>query len=183
MIVRRLIAAIALLLASACTSTPVGTPSDAPFDIVAYFDGRIYGYGVIERGDRIVSRFDMIVEGGFEDKVLTLDETFLFDNGSDFRRAWRLTREAPGVWVGGADNVEGVTRVEVIDGVVRMHYVAEFPNADEMISLRFDQRLFPMAGGVVMNRSRLTKFGVPVGTVTVVFTPENYKDAPQLPSN
>ncbi len=181
--VLRLLLCVCLpLFVAACATHPVSPPGDDGFDLVAYFDETIYGYGVIERGDRIVSRFDMIVQPGFQDDVLELDETFLFDNGSQYRRVWRLKRQSPGVWIGGADNVDGKTRVEVIDGVVRMHYVAEFPNNDDMISLRFNQRLFPMAGEIVMNRSKLSKFGIPVGTVTVVFTPENYKEV-QAPSN
>lgn len=164
---------VLLLCLSACVSGPQGSPADEGFDITGYFDGRILGKGIIERNDRVLSRFDMIVDAGFDGSELTLDETFLFDNGSDFRRVWRLRKTAPGVWTGGAENVEGTTTIRIIDGVVHMHYVAAFPYNDGMISLRFNQRLIPMQDNIVLNRSRLSKFGVPVGTVTVIFEPED----------
>ena len=166
------ILAVFVLALAGCASGGASLPSDEGFDITGYFDGRILGDGIIERNDRVVSRFDMIVDAGFDGQILTLDETFLFDNGADFRRVWRLEKTAPGVWTGGAENVQGTTAIRIIDGVVHMHYVAAFPYNEGMISLRFNQRLIPMQGDAVLNRSRLSKFGIPVGTVTVIFQPE-----------
>lgn len=171
MIKKILASAIILLIATACAGNPKPLASEniRPFDIVDYFDGKINGHGVIERSDRIVDRFDMVVEANFKNGVLTLDETFLFDKTKPYRRVWSMREIEPGVWSATADNVKGTTKIIVRDGVVTMNYLADFPYNDGFITLRFNQRLFSMENGMVLNRSRLSKFGVSVGTVTVIF--------------
>lgn len=164
-------ALIALSLA-ACAGAPERA-SGPRLDIAAYFDRNLRGSGVIERGGEITQRFDMEVTGQVEGDRLTLRETFLFPDKPDFTRTWRLSRTAPGEWKGSAENVRGQTVIRVENGVARMAYVAEFPTDDgSTISLRFDQRLYMMEGETVINVSKLSKFLIPVGTVTVIFRPD-----------
>ena len=160
-----------MILTASCATAPADLAADdiRPFDIVRYFDGRIDGHGVVERNNRITDRFDMIVEARFEDGFLYLDETFYFEGRAPFNRVWRMEETAPGRWAATADNVQGVTEILVQDGVVYMNYAADFPYRDDMIRLHFDQQLFSMESGLVFNRSQLRKFGIPVGTVTVIF--------------
>ncbi len=166
---RLLMAFSALYFLAACASIPSGTPDDTSFDITDYFSSQVIGHGVIERGAKVLGRFDMVVETQQEDGTLLLDETFYFDGREPFNRVWRLTRQVPGVWIGTADNVQGTTTIKIIEGTVYMNYVASFPFKDGMIDLRFNQQLIEMKGGKVLNRSRLSKFGIPVSTVTVIF--------------
>lgn len=161
---------VVLLLAVCACDRP--RPSPDGFDIAAYFDRTIAGTGIIERNGRIAGRLTMVAAGTAEGDQLTLAETFIFDGGRTFARTWHLTQTAPGVWAGTADNVDGIARIEVIDGIVRMNYAAEFPTSDgKMMTFHFNQRLVPLGDGTVLNRSRLSKFSIPVATVTIIFTP------------
>ena len=167
---RQICAVVAVALSlSACATAP-DTGVDAPsFDIARYFEGRTEGSGVIERGGRIVERFEMVAVGSIAGDTLTLDETFAFSDGSTFRRAWRMRSPRPGTWLAEADNVAGRAEITVRNGVARMRYLADFPRGDGTIRLRFDQMLTPLRGDIVLNRSFLSVLGYPVGSVTVVF--------------
>ena len=93
---------IALLLAvtiSACTGVGVEAYAGRGpvFSAEAFFDGSLRAHGVVKNYRGFASRsFVADITACWQNGVGTLDERFVFDDGENQTRVWRLTESADG---------------------------------------------------------------------------------------
>lgn len=158
---------------AACASPPIEADSrPEPALPIEWFAGTTYAYGVFEgRGGRVTERFTTRLEGRpLADGAFELFERFAYPNGFIWARTWTFRPGGGGVYDGTAETVVGTGRITVRGDTIRMNFVADQPTRDGAVRLRFDQRLTRLADDVVVNRSMVSKFGVRVGRITMVFT-------------
>jgi len=139
-------------------------------DLADYFAGQTTGWGMVQdwRG-AVTRRFVVTIEGRFQGDQGTLDETFVWSDGERQRRVWRLQRTAPGIWTGAADDVVGQARGEVRGNALRWQYTLSVPIDGKPVELQFDDWMHLIDDEVMINKARMTKFGLPVGEVTLAF--------------
>jgi len=140
------------------------------FDVASYFTGRLKAWGVVEpRFGGAVRQFTVELEGRREGEDIVLDEYFLFSDGERQERHWRVRRQADGTWRGEASDVPG--------GAIGREEGASFSwNYDLFLNVRgsswriaFRDWMFRIDDEVALNRAFLTKWGIPVGEVTIAF--------------
>jgi hypothetical protein len=184
---RFMMIATALTAASvlaACTTTPdishraAQTPS---LTLESYFQGKTYAFGLFEDGSGKAQRkFHVVIDGKWDGKTLTLDEDFLYDDGERQRRVWTFTRTSDG-YIASAGDVVGQVEVKQSGDAASFGYLVDLKTGpDQSIRVRFADRLYLFAGDLLINRAKVTKFGVEVGDVTVVFVREKPKGFPQF---
>jgi hypothetical protein len=124
---------------------------------------------VFESRGRIAERFSMRMEGRPVPGGFTLYERFRHPDGFTWARTWTFRPRGGGVYDGTAETVVGTGRIEVLGDSIRMRFTADQPLRRGSIRLGFDQRLTRLEDDVVINRSTVSKFGVPFGRITMTF--------------
>jgi hypothetical protein len=133
--------------------------------LVSFFAGRTVGDGrFVNSWTRSQRRFQVMIDGTWDGRVLALSESYFYDDGRRERKSWRLERTAPGAFTGTYDDVIGSASIWSEDQDVRARYKLKLAgialDVDETMALRDD--------GSVIDKARVTKWGVPVGRLEVV---------------
>lgn len=161
---------------SGCSSNDMdyyeGTTPKA--DIKEYFNGPIKAWGIVQdwRG-RVTRRFDIDMVGKWEGDTGTLTEHFEYYDGKTQDRVWTIRKLANGKYEGTAPDVLDKATGESKGSAVRWNYVMDLPVDDTTYRIRFDDWMWVMNDGVLINRSYLKKFGLTVSELTIFMQKQN----------
>lgn len=167
-----LVLLLPLLVACAGIDPQVYTAGQPAMDLRRYFDGTLEGHGMfIDRSGQVTRRFVVTVRGSWSGEVGTLKEDFIWSDGERETRVWTLTPSSePGHWRGTADNVIGEARGVVAGNALNWKYsYALTTRSGSRYDIDFDDWLFRIDEGVVLNRAVLTFWGFKVGEVLISF--------------
>jgi hypothetical protein len=143
-------------------NTPVLDPE-------TFFDGELTAHGVIkDRGGKVIRYFNVEIVAYWQDGIGTLEEDFAFDDGELDRRVWTLTPTGAGRYTGTAGDVVGDGQVTVAGNSMFLDYVLRIPWNDGTLDLRIDDRMYLVSPDVLINESRMKKFGFGVGEILLV---------------
>lgn len=159
-----------LIMLSGCASKSLdyykGTTPVA--DIREYFNGPVRAWGIVQdwRG-RVVRRFDVSMVGEWQGDVGTLTEDFAYYDGETQHRVWTIRKLPDGTYEGTASDIIGKATGGTEGSAVRWDYVMDLPVGDTSYRIHFDDWMWVMNDGVLINRSYLKKFGIPVSELTI----------------
>lgn len=143
-----------------------------------YFDGRTRAWGIFEdRFGNLRRQFVVDIEGTWDGKELTLDEDFLFSDGETDRRIWKIVKQDDHRYEGRSEDILGTAQGESRGNAFNWTYVIDLKVGDDKLRVRFDDWMFLQPDGVLLNRARVTKWGVEVGQVTLVFQKSDWQGA------
>ncbi|MDT8327202.1 MAG: DUF3833 domain-containing protein [Roseovarius sp.] len=144
--------------------------SSRDFELEEFFDGHVVGYGQFQdRFGTVRRRFKVDVQGDWDGKILTLDEAFTYADGSSETRVWRLTKTGPETWQGRAPGVIGTANGEERGDAFNWRYSIDLPVPDGTLRVSFDDWMWQVSEGRVLNRAYMDKYGVEVGEVIIWF--------------
>lgn len=165
---------------SACSSVTVEhaagrTPSLVPQD---FFNGKICADGVVrDRSGAEIRSFNAEIIGRWDEQgVGTLDEVFYFYDepgaaAKEETRVWTLTptmTERGAALTAQASDVPKATTMYWAGNAIQMSYVLRYGEPGDTIDLSMDDWMFQVADGVVVNETRMSKFGLHVGQILLV---------------
>ena len=159
-----------LIMLSSCGGNSVdyyeGTSPKA--DIKEYFNGPVKAWGVVQdwRG-RVINRFDVEMVGKWEGDTGTLTEHFTYYDGKKQQRVWTIKKLADGSYEGTASDIIDKATGTTKGSAARWNYVMDLPVDDTTYRIRFDDWMWMMNDGVLINRSYLKKFGITVSELTI----------------
>jgi hypothetical protein len=137
-------------------------------DIKEYFNGPIKAWGIVQdRSGRVVRRFDVNMVGVWEGDVGTLTEHFTYYDGKKQERVWTIKKLDDGSYEGTASDIIDKAVGKTEGSAVRWNYVMDLPVDDTTYRIRFDDWMWVMNDGVLINRSYLKKFGFTVSELTL----------------
>jgi len=174
--------ALALLLVTLTVSACGGNSLEAykgttpKADIKTYFNGPIKAWGIVQdSGGQVVKRFDVDMVGTWVGDTGTLTEHFTYYDGKKQKRVWTIRKLADGSYEGTADDILDKATGKMEGSAVRWNYVMDVPVDDTTYRLTFDDWMWLMNDGVLINRSYLTKFGFTVSELTIVMQKQKTK--------
>jgi Protein of unknown function (DUF3833) len=172
----------ATLLLAACTGKPsFDDPalSDRKLNLEEFFDGTVVAQGQFQDVfGKVRRRFDVTVEGDWDGEKLRLVEDFVYEDGSTEQRVWTLVKTGPETdsqtWRGTAPGVIGEATGREDGDRFNWRYTIDLPvpAADgtvEKVRVTFDDWIWLMSDGRVLNRAYMKRYGVDVGDVTIWF--------------
>ncbi len=166
-------AAAVLLLATACAGPPnLPVPPNAPaFTMEGFFSGRTVGKGAFTSSIAGVNRpLTVVTSGRWDGRTLTLREDFAFADGEKDVKTWRFTKTGPGVYEGTREDVIGKAVVRQVGNTVQLTYSADVRAKDGSVTrLDFADTIAPIDRRSVLNKATVSKYGVPIGDVTITF--------------
>jgi hypothetical protein len=170
---KTLLTCLLLALLAGCAGPDVQQykPQKPVLDLPAYFNGTTDAWGMFQRrGGEVVKRFHVVITGSSgADGSFTLDEQFSYDDGTSQRRVWHLRRDPDGRWRGRADDVKGEALGELAGNALRWQYTLLLPVDGSTYEMQFDDWMFLIDDCTMINRASMTKFGIELGQVTLMF--------------
>ncbi len=137
-------------------------------DLKAYFSGPIKAWGLVQdRSGRVTQRFDVEMVGTWDGDVGTLKEQFQYYDGKTQERIWTIRKVSDGGYEGSAGDIVGTAQGKIEGNAMRWAYVMDLKVGDRNYHVTFDDWMFLMNDGVLINRSYLKKFGITVAELTL----------------
>ncbi len=134
-----------------------------------FFTGALTAHGVVKnRSGRVFRRFHATINAHWQDGVGTLDEHFVFTDGEVTDRVWTLTPAGNRQYTGTAADIVGAANLQVAGNSMFLDYVLRVPYRRGSIDLRLDDRMYLVSPNVLINESRMQKWGFTVGQVVLV---------------
>jgi hypothetical protein len=143
-------------------------------DLATYFNGTIDAHGIFtDRSDKVVKRFKVVIDAKWTvqngQKVGVLDEAFTYSDGTTQRRVWTLTEIAPNRYKGTASDVVGEAMGEVAGNALNWSYTLALPVDGKVYNVQFNDWMYQMDDKVMLNKAKMSKFGIYLGEVTLAF--------------
>lgn len=163
----------AAALAGGCASVdPSQYAAERPLlDLRTYFDGRIDAWGVFQdRSGKVVRRFTVQMACAWQGDTGTLDEDFLYSDGTKEKRIWTIRKWPGGRYTGTAADVVGEAQGQAAGNALNWRYVLALVVDGRTWNVDFDDWMFLVDERVMLNRAVMSKFGVRLGEVLLSFT-------------
>lgn len=142
--------------------------NEPKFNLKNYFTGPIKAWGLVQnRSGQVIQQFDIIMLGTWNDKQGTLVEDFSFYDGKKQRRIWTITDKGNGVYEGRADDILGNADGFTFGNAGQWTYSMDVPVKDGSYRMKFDDWMWVMHDGVLINRSYMKKFGITFAEITI----------------
>ena len=173
--IKSILLIIFLFLTTNCSQNSAMKPEDfknkEPRLIIEnYLSGNVKAWGVLQnRSGKVTRQFSADLNGQWDGKKLILDEKFNWDDGEIQDRQWQIKKIDDHNYEGTAGDVVGIAKGYSYGPAFKFEYVLLVPVKGREMKITFDDWIFLQNEKVAINRAKMTKFGIRVADLTVVF--------------
>ena len=166
---------INFLFITSCSSDQSMKPEDFKdkkprLIIEEYLSGNVKAWGILQnRSGKITRQFSADLNGKWDGNKLILDEKFYWNDGENQTRQWQITKIDEHNYEGTAEDVVGKAIGYSYGPAFKFEYVLLVPVKGREIKITFDDWIFMQDERVAINRAKMTKFGIKVAELTVMF--------------
>jgi len=163
---------LVLILLSGCSTMTAESYRDTSprFILEDYFIGETQAWGIFQgRNGQVERQFKVDINGRMDDDKLILEEDFLYADGKRDRRVWTITKLDDHTYQGEAADVVGFASGKSFGNALNWSYTMDLPYKDGTVKVKFDDWMFLQTDGVLINKAKMSKLGIYLGEVTLVF--------------
>ena len=163
--------AILLTNCSSNNMKPIDFKDQKPRLIIEdYLSGKVKAWGILQnRSGKVTGQFSADLNGTWDGKKLILDEEFNWSDGEVQKRQWKINKLDEHHYEGVAGDVVGTAKGFSYGPAFKFEYVLLVPIKGKEIKITFDDWIFMQDERVAINRATMTKFGIKVAELTVMF--------------
>jgi len=164
-------AGMALLAGCASAPKPEDYAAETPqLDLRSYFNGPLIAHGLFtDRAGRVQRRFVVRLLGKWDGDRGVLEEDFEYSDGKRERRVWHLQALGQGRYSGEAADVLGQAQGQAAGNALRWSYTLKLPVDGSVYEVDFDDWMYLVDEKTMINKARMSKFGITLGEVTLSF--------------
>ena len=172
MIIKTFLTTLMALFFIGCSGMQIEDFTDAKPEFIPqeYFNGKLKAYGIVkDSSGKIIRSFTGDLVGSWDaDGVGTLDEHFVYNDGEKQHRVWKLkpTDDAK-KFIGTAGDIVGEAPMIANGNTVMIDYTMRVPYGDGTIDIDVRDWLHLQQDGVIINHSKMKKFGFEVGELII----------------
>lgn len=170
---KTLLTIIAVVTLAGCSATDVRQYSGYKpvFELYEYFQGETTGWGIVQdRKGVLLRQFVVKIHGSVSDKnELVLKENFKWSDGELQHRTWTIVAEDRHNFKGTASDVVGTASGEIYGNALNWKYYLDITVDDATYTVYLDDWMFLQPDNVIINRTKMSKFGFHLGDITIVF--------------
>ena len=167
---------ITTILLTGCASMKIEDFNNTKPEFVPqeYFNGKLRAYGIVkDRSGKIIRSFKGEMIGSWDKNGIgTLDEFFVYDDGEEMKRVWTLKPIENKKFIATADDIVGESPMIANGNTVMIDYVMRTPYKSSTIDLSVQDWLHLQDDGVIINHSKMKKFGFVVGELIITIIKE-----------
>ena len=147
--------------------------SDRVFSLEEFFDGKTVAHGQFQDVLGNVSlRFLVNIKGSWDGSDLVLVEDFTYEDGYEEQRIWTLTKIGENGWAGSAEGVIGTAEGKTNGDMFYWAYTIDLPTPNGKRRVSFKDYMWMLSDTRVLNKAYMSKWGIPLGEVTIIFEKE-----------
>ena len=165
-----------ILLFTGCSQTDMKEfqNNTTKLDLFEFFAGETIAYGIFEdRFGNLKRQFRVNINGKIDNQILTLDEDFLYDDGEEAKRIWKIEKKIDNnqkiIYEGQADDIEGKASGSISGNALNWSYDIFLNIKGSDIKVHFNDWIYKQSEDLAINRAYVSKFGINIGSVTLVF--------------
>ena len=167
---------ITTILLTGCASMKIEDFNNTKPEFIPqeYFNGKLRAYGIVkDRSGKIIRSFKGEMIGSWDKNGIgTLDEFFVYDDGEEMKRVWTLKPIENKKFIATADDIVGESPMIANGNTVMIDYVMRTPYKSSTIDLSVQDWLHLQDDGVIINHSKMKKFGFVVGELIITIIKE-----------
>ena len=172
--IKFIFALVASILLTSCSTNnmkPIDFKDQKPRLIIEeYLSGNVKAWGILQnRSGKVTRQFSADLNGSWDGKQLILDEKFNWSDGEIQNRQWQITKIDDHNYEGTAGDVVGTAKGYSYGPTFKFEYVLLVPVKGRELKITFDDWIFMQNEKVAINRATMTKFGIKVAELTVMF--------------
>ena len=138
--------------------------------IEEYLSGEVKAWGILQnRSGKVTRQFSADLNGKWDGKQLILNEKFIWNDGEIQTRQWKIDKIDEHNYEGTAGDVVGTAKGYSYGPAFKFEYVLLVPVKGRELKITFDDWIFMQDERVAINRATMTKFGIKVAELTVMF--------------
>jgi hypothetical protein len=163
---------LSLIVLSGCTiMEPTDFSNTKPvLQIEKYFVGQTRAWGIFEdRFGNLRRQFVVDIQGNWDGENLVLDEKFRYSDGETDRRIWSIKKVDEHRYEGTAGDVIGVAVGKAHGNALNWRYDMDMKVGEGTLRVHFNDWMYLQPSGVLVNRARVSKFGIEIGEVSLFF--------------
>ena len=166
--------AIALSLTGCAGPTVQDYAKEQPqLNLRQYFNGPLTAHGIFtDRSGKVIKRFTVRMTGRWNGEQGTLEEHFVYSDGSTQQRVWHIQHLGDGRYSGRADDVVGEAQGQSAGNAIHWSYVLALPVDGKVWNVNMEDWMYLIDERTLLNRTAMSKFGVHLGDVTLAFVKE-----------
>ena len=170
-IIFALLTSILLTNCSVNNMKPIDFKDQKPRLIIEdYLSGNVKAWGILQdRSGKVTRQFTANLNGKWVGKKLILDEKFIWNDGEVQTRQWKIDKIDEHYYEGTAGDVVGKAKGYSYGPAFKFEYVLLVPVKGKEMKITFDDWIFMQDERVAINRATMTKFGIKVAELTVMF--------------
>ena len=135
-----------------------------------YLSGNVKAWGILQnRAGKVIRQFSADLNGEWDGKQLILNEKFIWNDGEIQTRKWKIDKIDEHNYEGTAGDVVGKAKGYSYGPAFKFEYVLLVPVKGREMKITFDDWIFMQNEKVAINRAKMTKFGIRVADLTVIF--------------
>jgi hypothetical protein len=175
--IKSILAVLACGILAGCSSMKIEDFNGAKPEFIPqkYFNGKMKAYGIVkDRSGKIIRSFKGDLVGSWDaNGVGTLDEHFLYSDGETQERIWKLkpTQDRK-KFIGTAGDIVGEAPMIANGNTVMIDYTMRVPYGDSTLDINVRDWLHLQDDGVIINHSKMKKFGFDVGELVITIIKE-----------
>lgn len=167
---------ITTILLTGCASMKIEDFNNTKPEFIPqeYFNGKLRAYGIVkDRSGKIIRSFKGEMIGSWDKNgVGTLDEFFVYDDGEEMKRVWTLKPVENKKFIATADDIVGESPMIANGNTVMIDYIMRTPYKSSTIDLSVQDWLHLQDEKVIINHSKMKKFGFVVGELVITIIKE-----------
>ena len=162
---------LTITLLTGCSSMKIEDFNNTKPELIPqeYFNGKLRAYGIVkDRSGKITRTFKGEMIGSWDKNGIgTLDEYFVYNDGEEMKRVWTLKPTGDKKFIATANDIIGESPMIANGNTVMIDYVMRTPYKNSTIDLSVQDWLHLQDDGVIINHSKMKKFGFVVGELVI----------------
>jgi len=167
---RKILTALCGLFMVSCSSSKISQyANNTPkLDLQAFLNGKIVGDGIVEDySANVTRRFEFSGMASWQGNNGKFDEKIVYSDGKEESRVWTLVKISESSYEATTPDVIGKATISVAGNAMNWKYVMKVKVNDSLYKINFDDWMYLMPNGTLINRNYFRKFGLNVGQLTL----------------
>lgn len=138
-------------------------------DLFHFFQGDLVASGIVRnRSGKVIRYFNADIDAFLEGETLVLDERFVFSDGEEEHRVWKINRVEDASYIGTANDILNQATGRSAGNATRWRYSMNLKSRGREIKVEFDDWLYKTNDRTLINVSDIKKWGIKVADVVLV---------------
>jgi len=140
-------------------------------NLFSYFEGNTKGWGIFQDRKGKLKRQFVVDMKGYKNELghFVLEEDFVWSDGEKSKRMWTIQKDKNNNYIGTAPDVIGKAIGTTSGNAFHWNYIMNLPVGDKTYKVNFEDWMFLQPDGVLLNKAKMSKFGINLGEVIISF--------------